>query len=61
MRRTHVHLTEKQWDRLQSLASDTGLNVSEHLRRAVDNYLDKVELKTEDNEAKAVERREPQR
>lgn len=61
MRRTHVHLTEKQWDKLQLLASDTGLNVSEHLRRAVDSYLDKVELKTEDSEVKTVERRDPQR
>lgn len=51
MRRTHLNLTEKQWDKLQSLSSETGLNVSEHLRRAVDKYLDKVELKTEENEA----------
>ena len=51
MRRTHVNLTEKQWDKLQSLSNETGLNVSEHLRRAVDTYLDKVELKTEESKA----------
>jgi len=59
MRRTHVHLTEKQWGRLQSLAGDTGLNVSEHVRRAIDNYLDEVESKKENTEDKAVESGKP--
>lgn len=46
MKRTNVHMTEQQRSRLQALSQDTGLNVAEHVRRAIDQYLDQEEEKT---------------
>jgi len=37
-----VYLTEKQIQGLKALAKETGLSYSEHLRRAVDEYLTKL-------------------
>jgi hypothetical protein len=37
--RTHLILTKYQDRELRQLAKDTGMNVSEHIRRAVDYYL----------------------
>jgi predicted DNA-binding protein len=39
---TH-HLTERQIERLQSEAKQTGLPVAEIIRRAVDAWLDRAE------------------
>lgn len=41
--RTHVILTQVQVARMNRLASRTGMTLSEHVRRAVDAYLDLVE------------------
>lgn len=38
-RRTHLILTKYQDKELRQLADKTGMNVSEHIRRAVDYYL----------------------
>jgi hypothetical protein len=38
-RRTHLILTRYQDRELRLLAKETGMNVSEHIRRAVDFYL----------------------
>lgn len=38
-RRTHLILTRYQDRELRVLAKQTGMNVSEHIRRAVDYYL----------------------
>ena len=43
MRRTHLHLTDPQHARLRLLADRTGLNVAELVRRAVDDFLGRVD------------------
>ena len=40
MIRTNIHLTEKQLEALRKLSEDTGLTVAEHIRRAIDEYLE---------------------
>jgi predicted DNA-binding protein len=42
MKRTNVWFTVKQLERLKALAERSGLRVSEHIRRAIDSYLDRV-------------------
>jgi predicted DNA-binding protein len=39
MIRTAFYLTKSQIDRLKRLSGQTGLPVSEHIRRAIDTYL----------------------
>lgn len=39
MKRTHLFLPEPIVAALKSLAEKTGLSVSEHIRRAIDEYL----------------------
>ncbi len=39
MIRINVYVTEKQLVALRKLAGDTGLSFSEHIRRALDEYL----------------------
>lgn len=39
-KRLHVVLPKAQWARLKALAMRTGLSMSEHVRRAIDRYLD---------------------
>lgn len=41
--RTHVILTAPQLNRLKKLAKNTGLTLSEILRRAVDSYIGQQE------------------
>lgn len=45
MKKRNVYLTEKQEAALCKLADKSGLTVSEHLRRIVDEYLAKIEKK----------------
>ena len=42
MRRLPVTISEPQYHKLKALAEKTGLSMSEHIRRAVDQYLEKV-------------------
>jgi predicted DNA-binding protein len=37
--RTHIILTKVQDKRLRKIADDTGMTLSEHVRRAVDHYI----------------------
>lgn len=41
MKRKHFFLTEKQIQKLETLAEETGLSVAELIRRAIDDYLSK--------------------
>ena len=43
MKRMNMHLTERQIERLEALKERTGLSKSEHNRRALDLYLEKME------------------
>lgn len=42
--RRHVKLSNQQDERLVKLAKDTGITVSEHMRRAVDAYFRALDL-----------------
>ena len=42
MKRINTHLTHKQIETLKELANKTGLKVAEHIRRAIDKYLEKT-------------------
>lgn len=41
MKRKNVHLSERQLERLTKLAKNTDIKMSEHIRRAIDEYLEK--------------------
>lgn len=41
MKRTNIHLPEQQLELLKEISEETGLTVAEHIRRAVDEYLEK--------------------
>ena len=43
MKRIPVILDDKQHETLRKLAFDTKLSISEHIRRAIDEYLKKIE------------------
>lgn len=45
MIRKNVHLTKVQIRELEKLADRTGLPVAEHIRRAIDEYLEKQKEK----------------
>lgn len=47
VKRTNVHLTDLQRQRLEKLAKQTTMNQAEHIRRAIDFYLDEQERKQE--------------
>jgi predicted DNA-binding protein len=40
MKRVNIHLSDKQIEALKALAKSTGLKVAEHVRRAIDKYLE---------------------
>jgi len=42
MKRINHHLTEKQIKKLKELSEKTGLSASELIRRALDEYLDRI-------------------
>ena len=44
MKRTNVHLTEKQIVKLKQIAKNTGLTVAEIIRRFVDDGLKKYKI-----------------
>ena len=46
MKRVTYHLTEEQIKRLQALSGKGGLSVAEIIRRSVDEYLDRKERRT---------------
>jgi len=42
MKRINTHLTDRQIKLLEELAKKTGLKTAEHIRRAIDEYLEKA-------------------
>lgn len=42
MIRKIFHITKLQWEKLQKLSAETGLSVAEHVRRAIDLYLENL-------------------
>lgn len=52
MKRTNVHLTEKQLKILASQSKFDGLSVAEHIRRAIDNYIKLLRESTNDRTQK---------
>ena len=42
MKRINHHLTEKQIKKLKSLSKKSGLSASELIRRALDEYFDRI-------------------
>lgn len=51
MKRINVYLTENQIQALRELSDKTGLSVAEHIRRALDAYIQKVKNERDDNES----------
>lgn len=47
MKRIQFHLTEPQIETLQAMQVETGLPVAEHVRRAVDLYINSEEIAAE--------------
>jgi predicted DNA-binding protein len=47
MKRTHVFLPQPVISRLKALAKKTGLPVSELIRRAIDEYLERLRVKAD--------------
>ena len=43
MIRIDLYLSEKQLEKLRQISKETGLSVSEHIRRAVDLYIGSTE------------------
>ena len=43
MKRTNIHLTHTEIERLRKAAKETGLTAAEIIRRAVDQWLEKYE------------------
>jgi hypothetical protein len=42
MKRYNVYFSEKQLEQLTSVAQDTGIKIAEHIRRAIDEYLERL-------------------
>lgn len=49
MERYNLYLSEPQLESLKKLSKETGLSVSEHVRRAIDGYLAEKDVKVDDN------------
>jgi Arc/MetJ-type ribon-helix-helix transcriptional regulator len=47
MKRTHVFLPQPAINQLQALAEKTGLSISELIRRAIDEYLERLRVKAD--------------
>lgn len=45
MKRFQILLSTVQWDWLTALAESTGLSIAEHIRRAIDEYRSRLEVK----------------
>lgn len=55
MKRLHVFLPEQQIEGLAVLSKKTGLKASEHIRRALDDYLIKNPVGEDDSKSKKKE------
>lgn len=45
MKRVHIHLTDRQLKILASQSKHDGLPVAEHVRRAIDKYIEELRIK----------------
>lgn len=45
MQPVQVYLTQKQHEKIKQMAKDTGLKLSEHVRRAIDLYFETEDKK----------------
>ncbi len=45
MKRTNIHLTDKQLKTLSSQSKHDGLPIAEHIRRAIDKYIEELRVK----------------
>jgi macrodomain Ter protein organizer (MatP/YcbG family) len=45
MKRTNIYLSEIQWKKLKAIAKETGLGISEMIRRMIDDGLRKYEVR----------------
>lgn len=51
MKRKQHHLTDQQIQRLDQLAQNTGLSAAEHVRRAIDEYLERMKRHDRDGQS----------
>lgn len=56
MKRTLIHLTAQQHEALRTLAFETKSTMSEHIRTAIDNYLNEINKKEEKHHMKSMKR-----
>lgn len=62
MKRANFHITYKQSDGLELLSNETGLPMAEHIRRAIDEYLNKHTYPNKDyNETERTSTKNPSR
>lgn len=45
MTRINIYIGAKQYEALKRVEAKTSINFSEHIRRAIDNYLDELRLR----------------
>ena len=43
MKKKYTSLTDQEVEKLEKIEEETGLTCSEHIRRAIDEYLKKIE------------------
>jgi len=52
MKRVNYYLTEMQLKKLKEISDDTGLSVSEHIRRAIDFYMEAFDDKKKERKSR---------
>jgi len=55
MKKTNIYITKIQTDSLKKLSDKSGLSVSELMRRALDDFLERLEESSSVKEAKGKE------
>ena len=45
MKKKYTSLTDQEVEKLEKIEEETGLTCSEHIRRAIDDYIEKYERK----------------
>lgn len=48
MKRTHIHVSQRQIEKLSELSKQLDLSVAELIRRAIDEYLNQYDSGTQD-------------
>ena len=47
MKKKYTSLTDQEVEKLEKIEGETGLTCSEHIRRAIDEYIEKYDRKKE--------------